>query len=331
MTHQYELPVTPRDVISSVRFSPHSDDPVLLATSWDGTLSVYNAGSSPRLLSRVDSGSPLLCSAWSPHNANMVFVAGLERQVRAYDLEARSSLNVGGHDEPVSALVVHSMSGTVVSGSWDRTIRTHDPRSGVSGTFETPGKVFAMDMQGDILVAALSGRAICVYDVRNMGTPVQRRESSLKYMTRAVKCMPDGTGFTSSSVEGRIAVEFFDPSAAAQAKKYAFKCHRAPHGDTDLVYPVNALAFHPRHGSFISGGADGLVCFWDHKSRKRLKQYPKLAGAVQDVDISADGSRLAIACSGSAAVGAAETNDSESRRIVVRALAPEEGRVKAQA
>ena len=66
-------------------------------------------------------------------------------------------------------------------------------------------------------------------------------------------------------------MEFFDLSEAAQAKKYvssvlfysclfsttltcdifklvlryAFKCHRKSEAGRDIVYPVNAIAFHP--------------------------------------------------------------------------------------
>ena len=34
------------------------------------------------------------------------------------------------------------------------------------------------------------------------------------------------TGYALSSVEGRVAMEFFDEDPEVQAKKYAFKCHR---------------------------------------------------------------------------------------------------------
>jgi cell cycle arrest protein BUB3 len=53
------------------------------------------------------------------------------------------------------------------------------------------------------------------------------------------------SGYASSSTEGRVAVEYFDPSPEVQSKKYAFKCHRQVHGDTEVVYPVNGLAFNP--------------------------------------------------------------------------------------
>ena len=45
-----------------------------------------------------------------------------------------------------------------------------------------------------------------------------------------------------------------DVGGAAQAKRYAFKCHRKSDTGQDTVYPVNALAFHPSYGTFASGG-----------------------------------------------------------------------------
>lgn len=52
-------------------------------------------------------------------------------------------------------------------------------------------------------------------------------------------------GYATSSVEGRISVEFLDPSSEAQAKKYAFKCHRVVVDGVDTVYPVNAMGYNP--------------------------------------------------------------------------------------
>lgn len=49
-----------------------------------------------------------------------------------------------------------------------------------------------------------------------------------------------------TSVEGRIAVEYYDTAPEIQAKKYAFKCHRQTVDGVDNVWPVNAVAFHPK-------------------------------------------------------------------------------------
>lgn len=51
-------------------------------------------------------------------------------------------------------------------------------------------------------------------------------------------------GYVLSSIEGRVAVEFFDPSPEVQKRKYAFKCHRIKEKEIELIFPVNAIAFH---------------------------------------------------------------------------------------
>ena len=48
------------------------------------------------------------------------------------------------------------------------------------------------------------------------GQPEQERESSLRFQTRCVRCFPDATGFALSSIEGRIAMEYFDLSEGVQ-------------------------------------------------------------------------------------------------------------------
>jgi cell cycle arrest protein BUB3 len=127
-----------------------------------------------------------------------------------------------------------------------------------------------MDSFGHNLVVAMAGRKFNIYDIRMMERPKQERESSLRFMTGAVACMLNGegtsgfassarvvflthhcswavvhVGYAAASIEGRVAVEYFDPSPTAQAKKYAFKCHRQGIDGVDHVWPVNALAFHP--------------------------------------------------------------------------------------
>jgi len=60
--------------------------------------------------------------------------------------------------------------------------------------YEQPEKVYSLDTRDYMLVVAMANRQVFIYDIRNMKETLQRRESSLKYMTRIVKCMPDGKG-----------------------------------------------------------------------------------------------------------------------------------------
>jgi cell cycle arrest protein BUB3 len=107
----------------------------------------------------------------------------------------------------------------------------------------------------NLLLLATAGRHIYLYDTRALTHgPLQKRESSLKYQSRQVRFFADGSGFVCGSVEGRVAVDFVDASAEGQAQRYAFKCHRQAASQADpatgapmeVVYPVNALAYHPK-------------------------------------------------------------------------------------
>ena len=237
----------------------------------------------------------------------------------------------------------------LISGSWDRTLRFWDSRASTAlqSTHALPERVYGMDSSGTTLVVAMASRLFHIYDVRRMDSPAQVRESSLKFLTRGIACMADGqglfiqrpqllgasqstpisSGYAVGSVEGRISVEFFDPSPEAQKKKYAFKCHRQSvknketDKDEEHVWPVNTIAFHPVYGFFLciaswpctetdrdanaifsyntfaSGGSDGTVSMWDHESRKRLRQVGKYPEAINSLAFNCDGTRLAIAVS----------------------------------
>lgn len=67
-------------------------------------------------------------------------------------------------------------------------------------------------------------------------------------------------GYVLSSIEGRVAVEYLDPSLEVQKKKYAFKCHRLKENGIEQVYPVNAISFHSIHNTFATGTLSCMFC-----------------------------------------------------------------------
>lgn len=192
----------------------------------------------------------------------------------------------------------------LVAGSWDQSfslVSCANPSKSVK--FSLPGKVYSMSHSPSYLVIALSGRNIVMYSVDALakalasGTacePTEQRESSLKFMTRTIRCMPNDLGYVVTSIEGRVAVEWYADNAT---KKYAFKCHRALINGIDTVFPVSGLSFNPVYGTFATGGGDGTVSLWDPIAKKRLRQFPKYPSPVSAVAFSTDGKRLAIAYS----------------------------------
>jgi cell cycle arrest protein BUB3 len=144
--------------------------------------------------------------------------------------------------------------------------------------------------------------------------------------------MPNDDGYASSSIEGRVAVEWFDPSADSQARKYAFKCHRQPDPESegaDIVYPVNALAFHPIHGTFASGGGDGVVALWDANAKRRIRQYQKFPYSVAAVGFSCDGKFMAVGVCPGFEDGAGEYSAEGKTKVFVRELGETEAKGKA--
>lgn len=191
-----------------------------------------------------------------------------------------------------------------------------------------PAKPFAITLSSDRAVVAMAERKVSVYlldDLERIASeqgqelepeqvksqeaisiqPWQDRISNLKFMARDLACNPDGSGLATSSIEGRVSVEYFD--SARDEEKYAFKCHRQtttqpatdtePEQKVDIVYPVNSLSFHTTFATFATGGGDGAVAIWDANTKRRVRQYKELGASVSALDFSPDGKFLAVGVS----------------------------------
>ncbi|KAL7753344.1 mitotic spindle checkpoint protein Bub3 [Sorochytrium milnesiophthora] len=311
---QLEVSSPPTDHISRVLCAP--DNAHVLSASWDAGLMLHSLHTGAPALKMRLKGALLDCCFGSGGLATTC-TGGIDRRVTVVDVAAAqhnssSSSSTSGspeseqrctvlgqHDDTVRALSFSSDHNALFSGSWDKTVRQWDARAPSAHvvTYAQPDKVLGMDTAQHLLVVAMNNRHVYVYDVRNMKETYQRRESGLKFMTRTIRCMPNGGGYVLTSVEGRVAVEFFDPSEESQAHKYAFKCHRQTVDGVDYVYPVNAIEFHPIYGTFASGGADGVVNIWDGANKKRLRMLPKFPCGVSSLSFSPDGTKLAVAAS----------------------------------
>jgi cell cycle arrest protein BUB3 len=266
--------------------------------------------------------------------------------VRRTNVTTSEQTVLSTHDASVKSVVYSPEHNLVISASWDATLHVHQSTSPSSppAIVPLPSKVFAVSITPTKLVVGMASRAFSIYELSNLAKAAvdaasqasptrmevevyQRREGSLKFMTRAVATMPTDSGYASSSIEGRVAVEWFDASSESQSRKYAFKCHRQTVDGVDVVYPVNALAFHPVHGTFASGGGDGLVALWDGVAKRRIRQYPKYGSSVAALAFSADGCYLAVAISPGFEDGKDEIAEG-SVNIFIRELAPTEAKGK---
>ncbi|KAK7486231.1 hypothetical protein BaRGS_00022554, partial [Batillaria attramentaria] len=268
--NEFKLNNPPGDGISAVKFGPTSSQ-FLLVSSWDDSVRLYDIIANNMRLKYSHSAAVLDCCF---QDAVHAYSGGLDKVLKMYDFNSSTEMTVGNHDAPIRCVEFAPDVNVIISGSWDSTVRLWDPRGPTAaGTFTQPDKVYTMSVCGDRLVVGTAGRRVLVWDLRNMGYVQQRRESNLKYQTRCIRCFPNKQGYVLSSIEGRVAVEYLDPSPEVQKKKYAFKCHRIKENGVENIYPVNAIAFHNLYNTFATGGSDGYVNIWDGFHKKRLCQF----------------------------------------------------------
>ncbi|GMR56742.1 hypothetical protein PMAYCL1PPCAC_26937 [Pristionchus mayeri] len=298
-SNEFRLPFPTHVGISKVQWCHERGSNLLAVSAWDGTVRVFDVKdySDSHECGIYYHGKPALCCTFVDHRS--VASGGADFMVKMMDIEGRKDWTLGQHAAPVRCMEYSARLGYIATGSWDSSVKLWDPRAqgGAVQTGSVSDKVYAMDTKGDKLIVATRSRVIHIYDVRSMREPEQTRESPLKYQTRALSIFPSGDAFVVSSIEGRVAVEYVDPNE--NQRKYAFKCHRTKDsGDgSELIFPVNAIAFHPHHNTFASGGSDAVVNLWDPFNRKRLVQLHKFDTTIASLSFSSSGDQLAIASS----------------------------------
>jgi len=291
-----KLAAPPLDCISRVKFAPGVGNTQLLVSSWDGQVCLYDARTTHKIGTHKQSLAVLDCSFLE--DVSKAVSGGLEKRLVIWDFQNLRETQIGRHDEAIRCVEFQPETRQVFSGSWDRTVRAWDPRqpSNPTSVISLGTKAFALDVGTRNIIVGGADRCVYIYDNRNLGQPVERRESLLKYQIRALKIGVNPHLYASGSVEGRVGIEYLDPQENEE-KHYAFKCHRVKTDGGEDIHPVNCIDFHPVHGTFATGGSDGGVCVWDAYAKKRLWRLSPLDTSVSSLSFSADGTMLAIGVS----------------------------------
>ncbi|KAI6190193.1 Mitotic checkpoint protein BUB3 [Aphelenchoides bicaudatus] len=291
-----EFPIQTKTALgfTKVQFSPDASRRLFGASTWDGFVKIFdltNLGA-PIDVRTVSHKKSVLAFTFT--TSGQIVSGGLDEIVKLCDIETGRETIMGQHTG-VRCLEFSPTMRTPVSGGWDSNIKLWDIRTLTPvGTMNCEEKIYAMDVIDNRCVVGTKDKQIFIWDVRNLKAPMQKRESPLKFQIRAIKNFPSGEAFVVSSIEGRVAVEYFDTNPEIQKSKYAFKCHRIKDETGELVYPVNAIAFHPIHRTFATGGSDSMVNLWDPFGRKRLCQFRKFPSSVTSLSFSPDGAYLGI-------------------------------------
>jgi mRNA export factor len=140
--------------------------------------------------------------------------------------------------------------------------------------------------------------------------------------------MPGKLAFPSPSLPSTTVLNPLPLSA-----NFSFKCHRqnVPNTrDVANVFSVNAISFHPVHGTFSTAGSDGTFHFWDKDAKHRLKGYPEVGGPISTTAFNRNGTIFAYAVSYDWSKGYASNTPQTVNKVMLHPVGPDECKPRAK-
>jgi cell cycle arrest protein BUB3 len=134
----------PLDSTSALEFTKTKDKNLLIVSSWDKTIKLYDTSTNKLLLDSEHSASLLDCCWLNDNHGNTAFCAGLAKTLSMVDFSTGTSKDLGTHDEAIRCVKHCEANGSVITGSWDKSIKQWDFRNpnAETGHFAQPNKVF---------------------------------------------------------------------------------------------------------------------------------------------------------------------------------------------
>lgn len=288
-----EIEVPPNNGISSLHYAPNSSD-YFCTTTWNGELNICSA--EKKIIENSFSFSvPLISSAWI--GSTGVVAAGSTNGTVFFS----NGKIIKKHSSGISSVGYIESLDYFYSCSWDGFMH-------VWKGFDNENPVFSFEIEQKILVSCSSGTRVVlctdknqtyIIDLSDPRSCFEHRVSSLQMQIRSIAASkPEDFGWAVASIDGRVAIEYFG-DIRSQAQRFAFHGHRKEEGDKIIVYPINAMAFHPvEEGILATACSGGMINFWDINRKIKLSSIPfTCETSISAMDFSADGKYIAFAAS----------------------------------
>ncbi|XP_038057612.1 mRNA export factor-like [Patiria miniata] len=333
----FEVTSPPDDSISSLAFSPGTlPMTFLIGGSWDNNVRCWevnqNTGATVPKAQQTHQG-PVLDVCWND-DGTKVFSASCDKTAKMWDLNSNQAIQVAQHDAPIKT--VHYIKSPnyscIMTGSWDRTLKFWDTRSpNPMANIQLSERCFCADVVYPSAVVGLAGKKINLYRLESGPQEVKvNQDSPLKFQHRCVAIFQDTkktgpAGYALGSIEGRCAIQF-EP-AATPKDNFTFKCHRSNGASSysyQDIFAVNAIAFHPEHGTLATAGSNGKFSFWDKDARTKLKTSEEMENPITACAFDAKGNIFAYAVSYDWSKGHEFYNPQKKNYIFLRGNAMEE-------
>lgn len=238
---------------------------------------------------------------------------------------------VAAHEQPIRCVRMIDVPGqatpVLVTGSWDKTIKYWDLRQPTPVASVTcQERIYTMDSREGMLVVGTADRYINVIALTKPTELYKTMQSPLKWQTRVVSCFNDSQGYAVGSIEGRCAIQYVEEKDSAS--NFSFKCHRNAGAQKEIsnVYSVNAISFHPVHGTFSTAGSDGTFHFWDKDAKHRLKGFQEVGGPISATDFNRNGNIFAYAISYDWSQGYQNNTPQTENKVRLHPVLPEESK-----
>ncbi|KAI5133087.1 mRNA export factor [Nematocida ausubeli] len=301
----------PTDSISSIKYSPVSD--ILTACSWDGSVYIYmpsnqNVHESMALKTSIPNpnGSPILCSCFSS-DGMYLFTGSADGAVRVIDMGTGNLTTLGRHSLGVSAMVF-TCARTLVTGSWDKTVKVWDINNPQAQPKELlmEDKVYAMDSKMNTIAILLSNTIVSydAYTLEKVQVPTNSAyqnklrpstpmgygtiQTATKYQLksqwqlRSISCSNDGQDAIVGTTGSKAEIVAVRPGNSLSTMYYSFRCKQTT---TDRnAYPINSVHYHPAFPmTLLTAGTDGVVMLWNRQAKCRVAIGGPGASSVSSV------------------------------------------------